>query len=163
VARRDVEVRRITDAVVKSPALGLVMIAFWISACSQRAGAPDEDAQEASLASSSFYSSGEVSSSDEPASADEEVPAPFDEDAAQDLAEEQVSGESYVAIGQPYGCTEDCSGHEAGFRYRAENGYSGYSADSPSFNEGGQAFDEAVKERVDEMRSDYESGGEAPY
>ena len=81
---------------------------------------------------------------------------PFDEDGARDIAEDEVAGESYADIGAPYGCTDDCSGHEAGFRYRAENGYAGHSPDSPSFNEGGQAFEDAVEERVEEMRSEYE-------
>lgn len=94
---------------------------------------------------------------------EEEERASFDEDAAREVAEDELSEDSYVGIGSPYGCTEDCSGHEAGFQYRAENGYAAFNADSPSFNEGGQAFEEAVEERVEEMKRDYESGGEAPY
>lgn len=70
---------------------------------------------------------------------------------------------SYVGLGSPYGCTDDCSGHEAGFRFRAERGYQGYNADSPSFNEGGEAFDDAIEERVEEMQSDYESGNDIDY
>lgn len=88
---------------------------------------------------------------------------PFDEDAAREAAESAISDETYVGIGVPYGCTEDCSGHEAGFRYRAENGYVGYNDDSPSFNEGGQAFEDAVDERVEEIRQAYEDGDDTPY
>lgn len=97
---------------------------------------------------------------EEVAEADRE---PFDEDAAREVAEEELSSQSYAEIGTPYGCTVDCAGHEAGYRYRADNGYAGYNADSPSFNEGGQAFDEAIEDRIEEMRTDYESGGDAPY
>jgi hypothetical protein len=87
----------------------------------------------------------------------EETRPDFDEDAAKNAAEDEVAGESYTEIGSPYGCTDDCSGHEAGFRYRAEHGYAGDNPDSPSFNEGGQAFDEAVEERVEEKRQAYDS------
>lgn len=96
--------------------------------------------------------------------ADEEADrAAFDEYAARRAAQDEMAGESYTGVGMPYGCTEDCSGHEAGFRYRADTGSVGYNPDSVSFNEGGQAFEDAVDNRVEEMRNDYESGGDAPY
>lgn len=87
---------------------------------------------------------------------------PFDEDAAREAAGEQVSDESYSTIGAPYGCTDDCSGHEAGFAWRRDNGYA-TAGNSQSFDEGGRAFDDAVEDRVEEMRSDYESGDEPEY
>ena len=87
---------------------------------------------------------------------------PFDEDAARDAAEEEITDESYQSIGSPYGCTDDCSGHEAGFAWRRDNGFAS-PGNSNSFDEGGRAFDEAVEDRVDEMRSDYENGSEADY
>ncbi len=83
---------------------------------------------------------------------------PFDEDAARDAAEEQLAGESYD---YRYGCTVDCSGHEAGWRWRAENGYA-TSGNSQSFHEGGMAYDDAVEDRVSEMEVAYENG-EEPY
>lgn len=92
----------------------------------------------------------------------EEERADFDEDAARDTAEEEIAGESYQSIGTPYGCTQDCSGHEAGFAWRRDNGYA-TPGNSNSFSEGGQAFDEAVDDRVDEMRADYEGGAESEY
>lgn len=84
---------------------------------------------------------------------------PFDDDAATQMAEEDLAAEGYD---YRYSCTEDCSGHEAGWQWRAEHGYStpGY---SNSFDEGGRAFDEAVEERVDEMREKYEAGEDAEY
>lgn len=82
----------------------------------------------------------------------------FDEDAAKEKAEEDLASEGYDGS---YGCTSDCSGHQAGWNWRAEHGNSTYGK-SQSFAEGGQAFDEAVEERVDEMRDEYEEG-EQPY
>ena len=82
----------------------------------------------------------------------------FDEYAARRAAEDELASEGYD---YSYGCTDDCSGHEAGWQWRAENGYSA-SGTSQSFAEGGWAFDEAVEERVDEMRDEYEEGA-SPY
>ncbi len=93
---------------------------------------------------------------------DEESRGPFDEDAAREAAEDEVASDSYQSIGSPYGCTDDCSGHEAGFAWRRDNGYS-TPGNSNSFYEGGQAFDDAVEEAVDEKRDDYENGGEPEY
>ena len=88
----------------------------------------------------------------------EDYREPFDEYAAKEAAEDQLASESY---NYSYGCTIDCSGHEAGWRWRAENGYS-TPGNSQSFHEGGMAFDDAVEDRVDEMRNAYENG-EEPY
>jgi hypothetical protein len=82
---------------------------------------------------------------------------PFDENAARGAAEEELAGEGYD---YSYGCTVDCSGHDAGWQWRADNGYS-TPGNSSSFDEGGRAFDDALEERVDEMRNEYESGEEA--
>lgn len=81
--------------------------------------------------------------------------APFDEAAARERAEEEVADDTYVDAGAVFGCRDDCSGHEAGWRYRADHGYAGANPDSPSFEEGGRAFDEAVDDRVEEMRRDH--------
>lgn len=87
----------------------------------------------------------------------------FDEDAARDAAESEMAGRGY---NYSYGCTDDCSGHEAGWQWRAENGFpvedpSTY-GNSNSFAEGAMAYEEAVDERVDEMRDEYDDG-EEPY
>lgn len=79
---------------------------------------------------------------------------PFDEDAARDEAERELASSGYD---YRYGCTDDCSGHEAGWQWRSDQGYS-TSGKSQSFEEGGRAFDEALEERVDEMRDEYEAG-----
>ena len=113
---------------------------------------PDDASDQVSMSDSNDSGSENASETVEEARPD------FDEDAAKDAAEDEVASETYADIGSPYGCTDDCSGHEAGFRFRADNGYAGDNPDSPSFNEGGQAFDEAVEERVEEKRQAYDSG-----
>lgn len=85
--------------------------------------------------------------------------AAFDEDAAKTAAENELSSEEYD---YSYGCTSDCSGHEAGWRWRADNGYT-TPGNSNSFYEGGQAFDNAVEEKVEEMRDSYEAGEDPDY
>lgn len=122
-----------------------------------------ESSEEASNATVGDFSSNYAAGSgDGWTETGEEDRLDFDENAARDAAEDEIASEDYLGVGSPYGCTEDCSGHEAGFRYRAENGFVGYGGDSESFREGGQAFEDAVEERVEEMREQYESG-EEPY
>lgn len=87
----------------------------------------------------------------------------FDEDEARSNAEQEVGNENYRSIGRPYGCTDDCSGHEAGFKYRTRYGYGGRIAgdyDARSFRQGQQAFDDEVDRRVDEARTEYDAAEE---
>jgi hypothetical protein len=121
----------------------------------------DEDGYE-SDSSTEVGSSSEDGEEAEAGYSGEEARADFDEDAAREAAEEEIASESYQSIGSPYGCTQDCTGHEAGFAWRRDNGYA-TPGNSNSFSEGGQAFDEAVDDRADEMRSDYENGAESEY
>lgn len=90
---------------------------------------------------------------------DEEDREPFDEDAARSAAEDELASEEYD---YSYGCTDDCSGHEAGWQWRAENGYTPNSW-SQSFNEGAYAYEDAVEARVEEMRDEYDAGYEPDY
>jgi hypothetical protein len=78
----------------------------------------------------------------------------FDEDAARDRAVDDLAYESYSSIGEPYGCPEDREGHEAGFEWAKENGITDRSCygDSDSFNEGCQAYADAIEERINEYR-----------
>lgn len=121
-----------------------------------------DSSEEAAATAGDFSSNYAAGSGEGWIETGEEDRQDFDEDAARDAAEDEIASEDYLAVGSPYGCTDDCSGHDAGFRYRAENGFVGYGSDSDSFREGGQAFEDAVEERVDEMREQYESG-EDPY
>lgn len=89
---------------------------------------------------------------------------PFSETRARHKAETELSWETYQSIGRPYGCTIDCSGHDAGFKYRARKGYGGRiegDYDARSFRQGQQAYDDEVDRRVEEARAEYEdSDGE---
>lgn len=85
-----------------------------------------------------------------------EVPARGDvaADAAADLG-----ASTYEAEGAPYGCTEDCEGHEAGWQWAAENEISDAGdcyGNNASFDEGCQAFAEAVESRTENQIAEYE-------
>jgi hypothetical protein len=84
----------------------------------------------------------------------------FDEDAANDRAADELSYETYSTIGSPYGCLDDCSGHDAGFEWARNNGITDGSCygDSQSFVEGCQAYSEAIQEKVEEYRDEFQSG-----
>jgi hypothetical protein len=74
--------------------------------------------------------------------------APDPDDVAADLA-----SSSYENEGAPYGCTQDCSGHEAGWAWAADNGVRDSSecgGRSQSFREGCIAFAEALETRTAE-------------
>jgi hypothetical protein len=77
----------------------------------------------------------------------------FDEDAARERAEEEVRSDGYSGP-----CTQDCSGHDAGFEWAADGNPDYGVSRSPSFDEGQQAYEQAVEERVEDYRSAYENG-----
>lgn len=77
----------------------------------------------------------------------------FDEYAAREEARRDLALEGYD---YSYGCTSDCSGHEAGWQWGADNGVA--YGNSQSFHEGTIAFEDALEERVEEMRDEFESG-----
>lgn len=85
---------------------------------------------------------------------EEDYREPFDEYEAERIAERELQREGYD---YSYGCTMDCSGHEAGWQWRGDNGYV-TPGNSQSFYEGTMAFEDALQDRVDEMRQDYEMG-----
>lgn len=75
------------------------------------------------------------------------------EDALEDAAAAQ-SGMTYSDLGEPYGCTEDCSGHEAGVAWAEENDLrdpDDCGGRSQSFVEGCQAYAEAIQESADQI------------
>lgn len=109
--------------------------------------------------SSSSYSAENGASDSYFEGSSSEAREPFDEDAAREAAEQELASEGYD---HSYGCTDDCSGHEAGWQWRADNGYS-TEGHGQSFAEGGYAFDEALESRIDDMRDDYEAGIEPDY
>lgn len=83
-------------------------------------------------------------------------------DEAFDQAKDEISGDMFEAHGDTGQCTDDCSGHEAGFQWAAEHeiadpGDCGGTSDS--FIEGCQAFGEAVQERAREIEDGQLSDG----
>lgn len=75
------------------------------------------------------------------------------DDALDDAAALQ-QGMTYSDLGEPYGCTEDCSGHEAGAEWAADNDLrdpADCGGRSQSFLEGCQAYAEAVQQAADEI------------
>jgi hypothetical protein len=81
----------------------------------------------------------------------------FDEDRAEDVARDYLSDEAYQVTVGSAACTDDCSGHEAGWRWAAEGNSCG-SGESESFDAGCAAFEEAVEERVAEAKQRYDDG-----
>ncbi|WP_172799848.1 hypothetical protein [Croceicoccus bisphenolivorans] len=141
-----------------------LLLAMVLAACGSEASTSDYD----EYSEDGYYADGDVEE-DESASYDgsysggygsyaddEEEREEFDEDEARRVARDQLASEGYD---MSYGCTIDCSGHEAGWQWGAENGYSTY-GNSQSFHEGTMAFEDALDARVREMEDDYEDGEE---
>jgi hypothetical protein len=83
---------------------------------------------------------------------DEEV------DQAYDHAADSLGDATFEDVGDTSQCTQDCSGHEAGFEWARDNGVSDgsdCSGDSQSFVEGCQAYVDALDEQAeDEISGD---------
>jgi hypothetical protein len=80
-------------------------------------------------------------------------------DDALDRAASNQAGTTYADLGEPYGCTGDCSGHEAGVAWAEENDIrdpGDCDGRSDSFIEGCQAYAEAVQQQADEIERDGE-------
>ncbi len=78
-------------------------------------------------------------------------------EAARETAADEVSGDRFEDHGDTGQCTEDCSGHDAGFQWAAEQGVTDSSdcgGQSQSFIEGCEAYAEAVEERAREIEQD---------
>ena len=85
---------------------------------------------------------------------------PSDEsiDQAYEKAEEQLSDGNFEDVGDTSQCTEDCSGHDAGFDWARDQGVtdpSECSGNSQSFIEGCEAYASAIES---EAEDDLESG-----
>jgi|CXWL01.1.fsa_nt_gi hypothetical protein len=77
----------------------------------------------------------------------------FDEDAARERAEAEVGSEGYDGP-----CTSDCSGHDAGFAWAADGKQDYGTSNSRSFDEGQEAYEDAVDERVEQYHEAHEDG-----
>jgi hypothetical protein len=101
------------------------------------------------------YSTAGYSGDDE----DSATPAEFDEDAARADAEQEVADEGYSGP-----CTMDCSGHDAGFAWAAEGHQDYGTSTSQSFDEGQEAYEGSVQQRVEEKREQFdEEGSDSDY
>jgi hypothetical protein len=75
-------------------------------------------------------------------------------------AEYQFGDETFEDVGDTSECTEDCSGHEAGFDWARENGLSDPSecgGNSDSFIEGCEAYTTALQDAAADGGDDYEA------
>lgn len=131
-----------------------VLVAATVASCGDhRPGAQEQSSEITPMAeasSQSFAAYGDETSGQGASNA-------FDEDQARDDAREELEGTTYIDSGAPYGCTDDCSGHEAGFAWAQENEISDAAdcgGDSASFREGCEAFTEALESKVEETRSE---------
>lgn len=81
----------------------------------------------------------------------------FNEDAAKYDARREMARRGYRGF-----CYSDCSGHEAGYQWAYENRLSrpAYTSDSPSFDEGQEAFVRDVRRRVEEKRMEFDNDPE---
>lgn len=82
---------------------------------------------------------------------DARVDAAADNAQASDVDASEVEADGYS------GCTDDCSGHEAGFEWARDNDLadeSECSGDSNSFVEGCEQFVQARQERAEEQAAD---------
>jgi len=80
-------------------------------------------------------------------------------DDALDRAASIQAGVTYADLGEPYGCTGDCSGHEAGVAWAEENDVrdpGDCGGRSSSFIEGCEAYAEAVQQEADDIERDGE-------
>tara|TARA_R110002124_G_scaffold99593_2_gene245736 strand:- start:824 stop:1216 length:393 start_codon:yes stop_codon:yes gene_type:complete len=78
-------------------------------------------------------------------------------DDALDRAAEEHLDATYDDLGRPYGCSEDCSGHEAGVKWARDNevrdpGDCG--GRSQSFIEGCEAYAEAIEQAAERIETD---------
>lgn len=76
---------------------------------------------------------------------------------ATEQATDEVSAGTFEEYGDESTCTEDCSGHDAGFEWAKENGVTDSSecgGSSQSFIEGCEAYAEAIDERAQEIADD---------
>jgi hypothetical protein len=125
--------------------IGIVgLIAFAVFGKSEQRTAQE---QPASPTTSPAYSYGSVSSSD---------------DSAVETAAEEIGSDSFEDHGDTGQCTQDCSGHEAGFQWAADHGITepgDCGGRSQSFIEGCETYGEAVQERAHEIADDQESDG----
>lgn len=85
----------------------------------------------------------------------------FDEDAATDAATDSLSGRTYEDVEGSAECTDDCGGHNAGWKWAQEQGNDCGNGESSSFDEGCQAYATAIERKVQEARDLFDKGDDA--
>ena len=127
-----------------------------IYSCSHKSPEAKASAEQAVVAGDAPAPSG----LDSVAAAVNPVRGDFNEDRAGEAARDYLSGETYEGAVGSADCTDDCSGHEAGWQW-AKDGNDCGNGDSDSFNAGCQAYADAAEERVKEARTRYSDGDDA--
>lgn len=77
----------------------------------------------------------------------------FNESAVRSEVEQQLADEGYDGRD---GCEGTCAGEEAGWDWRAENGYA-TDGNSDAFSAGGRSFDDALDDEVERRRQEFEA------
>lgn len=131
----------------------LGIIAFAIYSCSGKSSEKKEAAQQAVIAGDAPA----PTTVDSLMATTTPVRSEFDEDRAEEAAQSYLSGETYESSQGSGDCTDDCSGHDAGWQW-AKDGNDCGSGDSESFDAGCRAYEHAVSERVDDARQRYTDG-----
>lgn len=85
----------------------------------------------------------------------QEIPE-VDDDTARDAAVSDLSGQTFQDVGDTSRCTEDCSGHDAGWQWAQDNDVTDSSgcSGSGSFADGCEAYVEELDSRVGEARGE---------
>lgn len=88
--------------------------------------------------------------------------AQFDEDSARDDAVSDLSGQSFQDVGDTSRCTQDCSGHDAGWQWAQEHEVTDSSecSGSGSFEDGCEAYVEELDNRVEEAKENSDEDSE---
>jgi hypothetical protein len=138
------------DATTRSVALIFFAIALSVSlgGCDQHKSANSDPQNTTSSAGGNGDDTRSHDDSDESSDSGDGS----NEDSAQAAAVESLENESYEDVRGTDDCTEDCSGHEAGWEWAKQHEIfdeSECSGDSDSFIEGCQAYAEEVQSRTD--------------
>ena len=82
--------------------------------------------------------------------------AEFDEDAARDEAVSELSGQTFQDVGDTSRCTQDCSGHDAGWQWAQDHDVTDSSecSGSGSFEDGCEAYVEELDSRIETAQDD---------
>lgn len=91
-------------------------------------------------------------------SADQSTQAAMFADTSEDAAataQAALEDTTYADQGRPYGCTEDCSGHDAGYEWAGENDVT----DPDDCGGNSQSFIEGCKARAEAYQAAYEDAG----